>query len=340
MLEVRARFASAGHKFAGQAVAVTGMGSALETLAKEEGWLDILHMYDWIGGRTSEFSAVGLLPAALQGIDIRGMLAGARLMDEATRQADPRKNPAMLLALAWYKAGNGRGERNMVVLPYKDRLQLFSRYLQQLVMESLGKDVDRRGKTVHQGITVYGNKGSTDQHAYVQQLRDGPADFFATFIEVLNDGVTEPVEVNPGVYSGDYLYGFLRGTRRALSDTGRASLVLTLDALNANSLGGVVALYERAVGLYASLIDVNAYHQPGVEAGKKAAEEILSLQLRLMQALSEAGEPVSVTELASRLGAQDRAEEVFYLLRRLAANGRINLAEAPGGSGEPLASAL
>jgi glucose-6-phosphate isomerase len=92
--------------------------------------------------------------------------------------------------------------------------------------------------------------------------------------------------------------------------------------------------------LYASLIDVNAYHQPGVEAGKKAAEEILSLQLRLMQALSEAGEPVSVTELASRLGAQDRAEEVFYLLRRLAANGRINLAEAPGGSGEPLASAL
>ena len=340
MLEVRARFAAAGHNFAGQAVAVTGMGSALETLAKEEGWLDILHMYDWIGGRTSEFSAVGLLPAALQGIDIRGMLAGARLMDEATRQADPRKNPAMLLALAWYKAGNGRGERNMVVLPYKDRLQLFSRYLQQLVMESLGKDVDRRGKTVHQGITVYGNKGSTDQHAYVQQLRDGPADFFATFIEVLNDGVTEPVEVKPGVYSGDYLYGFLRGTRRALSDTGRASLVLTLDALNANSLGGVVALYERAVGLYASLIDVNAYHQPGVEAGKKAAEEILSLQLRLMQALSEAGEPVSVTELASRLGAQDRAEEVFYLLRRLAANGRINLAEAPGGSGEPLASAL
>jgi len=117
MLEVRARFAAAGHNFAGQAVAVTGMGSALETLAKEEGWLDILHMYDWIGGRTSEFSAVGLLPAALQGIDIRGMLAGARLMDEATRQADPRKNPAMLLALAWYKAGNGRGERNMWCCP-------------------------------------------------------------------------------------------------------------------------------------------------------------------------------------------------------------------------------
>lgn len=339
MLEVRARFAAAGHHFPGQAVAITGVGSALESLAKDEGWLDILPMYDWIGGRTSEFSAVGLLPAALQGIDVRAMLEGAREMDVATRQADPRKNPAMLLALAWHRAGNGRGERNMVVLPYKDRLQLFSRYLQQLVMESLGKDKDRQGKTVHQGITVYGNKGSTDQHAYVQQLRDGPADFFATFIEVLDDGVENPVEVKPGVYSGDYLYGFLRGTRKALSDTGRSSLVLTLDTLSPRSLGGIVALYERAVGLYASLIDVNAYHQPGVEAGKKAAEEILSLQLRVLQVLREAGEPLGLSDLAERANAADSVEEVFCLLRRLAANGRVTLGEAPGLDGGLVASA-
>ena len=78
-------------------------------------------------------------------------------------------------------------KKAMVLLPYKDRLLLFSRYLQQLVMESIGKEKNLVGKKVNQGLTVYGNKGSTDQHAFVQQLRDGTADFFVTFIEVLKD---------------------------------------------------------------------------------------------------------------------------------------------------------
>ena len=84
-----------------------------------------------------------------------------------------KDNPAALLAAAWFWATDGRGSRDMVVLPYKDRLLLFSRYLQQLVMESLGKELDLQGQVVNQGIAVYGNKGSTDQHAYVQQLREG-----------------------------------------------------------------------------------------------------------------------------------------------------------------------
>ncbi len=104
-----------------------------------------------------------------------------------TRQHDVLRNPAALLALMWYHAGNGRGAKDMVILPYKDRLLLLSRYLQQLVMESLGKELDLDGKVVNQGIAVYGNKGSTDQHAYVQQLREGVNNFFATFIEVLKD---------------------------------------------------------------------------------------------------------------------------------------------------------
>src|SRR2546425_13004160 len=108
-------------------------------------------------------------------------------MDAHTRKSKTQKNAAMLLALMWFYAGNGRGEKDMVILPYKDRLALFSRYLQQLVMESLGKEKDLDGKIVHQGIAVYGNKGSTDQHAYVQQLRDGILNFFVTFIEVRKD---------------------------------------------------------------------------------------------------------------------------------------------------------
>src|SRR5258705_1007981 len=115
------------------------------------------------------------------------MLAGAAAMDAVTRKKSSRDNPAALLALMWYWATDGRGTKDMVVLPYKDRLLLFSRYLQQLVMESLGKEKDLEGRVVNQGISVYGNKGSTDQHAYVQQLRDGVPNFFVTFVEVAKD---------------------------------------------------------------------------------------------------------------------------------------------------------
>src|SRR5208337_4819996 len=120
------------------------------------------------------------------------------------------------LALMWYYIGNAKGAKDMVILPYKDRLELFSKYLQQLVMESLGKELDLDGKTVNQGIAVYGNKGSTDQHAYIQQLRDGIDNFFVTFIEVLRDRAPERAgfEVEKGVTAGDYLSGFLQGTRK------------------------------------------------------------------------------------------------------------------------------
>ena len=104
-------------------------------------------------------SAVGLVPAALQGIDVDAFLDGAAAMDRLTRVTDVQRNPAALMALMWYKLGGGRGAKDMVILPYKYRLMLFSRYLQQLVMESLGKELDRKGAKVHQGIAVYGNKG-------------------------------------------------------------------------------------------------------------------------------------------------------------------------------------
>jgi glucose-6-phosphate isomerase len=147
-------------------------------------------------------------------------------MDEATRQADPTHNPAMLMAVSWFVATEGIGRRDLVVLPYKDRLELISRYLQQLIMESLGKEHDRDGRTVHQGMAVYGNKGATDQHAYVQQLRDGLDNFFVTFVEVLRDH-SQPCRCSwraavcrRGVTAGDYLLGFLLGTRQALSGQG------------------------------------------------------------------------------------------------------------------------
>jgi glucose-6-phosphate isomerase len=330
MLEAKQFFTANGLDFARQSVAVTGVGSAMDQLAQAEGWLARFPMYDWIGGRTSELSAVGLLPAALQGIDIAAMLAGAKEMDAATRHPTLQQNPAALLALAWYFAGQGRGQKDMVVLPYKDSLLLFSRYLQQLVMESLGKEKDLDGNTVYQGIAVYGNKGSTDQHAYVQQLREGVPNFFLTFIEVLQDRRGTSMEVEPGVTSGDYLSGLLQGTRQALYENQRDSITVTIPEVTPRQVGALIALYERAVGLYAFVVNVNAYHQPGVEAGKKAAATILALQSQAMGVLQEAKGPISLTDLAVKAGAPDQMETLYKILRHLAANQRgVTLAGNP-----------
>jgi glucose-6-phosphate isomerase len=264
---------------------------------------------------------VGLLPAALQGFDIAALLTGAREMDRVTRDQNPRQNPAALLALMWYHAGNGKGQKDMVVLPYKDRLELFSRYLQQLVMESLGKEKDLSGAIVHQGLAVYGNKGSTDQHAYVQQLREGINNFFVVFIEVLKDRAGRSMEVEPGVTSGDYLSGFLQGTRRALHENGRESLTITLEMVSPENIGKLIALFERAVGLYASLINVNAYHQPGVEAGKKAAAAVIALQHRVLEHLRQhKGQRFTVDQVAAALNASVETETIYKILQHAAAN--------------------
>jgi glucose-6-phosphate isomerase len=324
MLAVAAAYKAEGLDFARHAVAVTGAASQLDKEAKD--WLARFPMWDWVGGRTSEFSAVGLLPAALQGIDIDAMLAGARACDEVTRVHDAKKNPAALMALMWHHATGGKGAKDLVVLPYKDRLLLFSRYLQQLIMESLGKRLDVDGKRVDQGISVYGNKGSTDQHAYVQQLRDGVANFFVTFIRVLESGGAAG-EVEPGVTAGDYLHGFLLGSRQALFENDRPSMTLTIRRVDARSIGVLIALYERAVGFYATLVNINAYHQPGVEAGKKAAAAVLALQGKVLGALKPSGQ--TAEQVAAAIGADP--EPVYLLLEHLSANGRANA----GGGADP-----
>ncbi len=321
MLEVAEAYRKAGLSFERHAVAITGVGSNLDKIAEKEGWVARFPMWDWVGGRTSLISAVGLLPMALQGISISDFLSGASDCDELTRNKETRMNPAALLALAWLHATGGRGEKDMVILPYKDRLMLFPKYLQQLVMESLGKERDVNGKVVNQGISVYGNKGTTDQHAYVQQLRDGVNNFFVTFIEVLKDHDADSLEVDPGVTSGDYLHAFLQGTRNALYENGRNSLTITIDKLDARSTGALIALYERAVGFYASLVNINAYHQPGVEAGKKMATEIIKLQTEVLAFLREhAGTGYSTEAVAEALGAEQNAETIFKILEHASAN--------------------
>lgn len=334
MLQAEAAYKAQGVPFARHAVAVTGALSELDNFAAKNQWLARFPMWDWVGGRTSVLSAVGLLPAALQGIEIRDLLRGAAACDEVTRTLTVLENPAALMALMWFHAGSGRGLKDLVVLPYKDRLALFSKYLQQLIMESLGKERDVNDNVVHQGLAVYGNKGSTDQHAYVQQLREGIHNFFVTFIEVLRDGGPEDLEVEPGVTAGDYLSGFFLGTRAALTEKERESLTLTILEVSAFHVGVLIALFERTVGLYATLIGVNAYHQPGVEAGKKAAAKVISLQARVVEYLRQkSGHPLTAAQIASGVGAHGDFESVFKIVQHLAANPwkRIHRSEGAGG---------
>ncbi len=160
-------------------------------------------------------------------------------------------------------------------------------------MESIGKELDLDGNTVHQGLAVYGNKGSTDQHAYIQQLRDGVNNFFACFIEVRKGREGKSIEVDPGTTTADYLQGFFPGTRKALHPAGRKSLTV-------------------------SIPEVNAYHQPGVEAGKKAAGVFLETLSSVRNSLT--ADLRTASQIAAGISADP--EDVYHCLNHLAANGQ------------------
>jgi len=285
MEETRHFYSKQGLDFTKHAISITQPGSLLDRLSIEQGWLGRFPMWDWVGGRTSVLSAVGLVPLALQGVDIDLLLAGARRCDSLTRSEHTLKNPAALLALMWYKLTGGQGGKQMVILPYKDRLELLTKYMQQLIMESLGKEKDLSGEIVNQGIAVFGNKGTTDQHSYLQQLLDGPANFFVTFIEVLKDREFSSPFIAEESTSGDYLHAFLLGTRKALATKQRESITVTLTEISERTIGALLALFERTVSIYADLININAYHQPAVELGKKGAGEVIRLKNKLVNFL-------------------------------------------------------
>ncbi|MBR2508870.1 MAG: glucose-6-phosphate isomerase [Lentisphaeria bacterium] len=312
-------YASLKLDFAKHACAITMKDSSLDQIARSGKWLKVFEMAESIGGRTSETSIVGHLPAVLCGIDFKSFIAGACAMDEWTRSAKALENPAMMLAAMWYIAGKGKGNRNMVIVPYSDRLVLLSRYLQQLVMESLGKEFDLDGKKVHQGLNVFGNKGGTDAHAFIQQLNDGRDDFFATFIEVLKDA--EQLKLGEMMFMGDYLHGFMEGLTLALRSKKRQIISVKISEINTFNLGMLIALYERAVAVYAEFININAFHQPGVHAYKLAAKGVLAMREKVLAVLAEAGKyELTAAEIAAKAGLNDNVVEVGNLMDKISFN--------------------
>jgi glucose-6-phosphate isomerase len=181
--------------------------------------------------------------------------------------------------------------------------------------------LDFNRRTVNQGITVLGNKGSTDQHSYIQRLRDGLNDFFVSFIEVLADGRNSALMVEDKVTAEDFLHGIYLGTRQALAEKDRESLTNTVADVSARTVGMLIALFERAVGFYALLVDINAYNQPGVEAGKKAARQVIEIQRKILTYISNNhGKLFTVFKLSQVIYIKHTVEIVSKVIQHLAAN--------------------
>jgi glucose-6-phosphate isomerase len=231
-----------------------------------------------VGGRFSVLSAVGLLPAALVGIDIAALLAGARDMDQRCRSDVLRENPAGLFAALQYLADTERGAPIHVMMSYSDRLFGIADWFRQLWAESLGKRRDRQGRDVFRGPTPVKALGATDQHSQVQLYMEGPFDKTITILAAGRHERDVPIprryeDVPELAYLGGHSLGGLLDAERsataaALARAGRMNMTLELPTIDAHSLGQLLMLLQIATVYAGELYDVDPLDQPGVELGK------------------------------------------------------------------------
>ena len=251
----------------------------LITIAKDEGYKTFI-IPSGVGGRFSELSPVGLLPAAFCGIDIKGLLDGAAEMEDICRKGtDYKNNPAYMYSILHY-IGMERGKNISVMMPYADSLKFISDWYAQLWAESLGKKYDLSGKVVNVGQTPVKALGATDQHSQVQLYTEGPFDKIIVLMGV--EKYRETIEI-PKLYGDMPSLGFLGGvthnqliqteqiaTEYALTVAGKMNMTITLPQVTAKSLGFLLHFFEIATAFAGELMDINAFDQPGVEEGKNA----------------------------------------------------------------------
>ena len=239
---------------------------------------------DGVGGRFSELCPVGLLPAAVLGIDIKGMLAGAAYMDGVCNKPNVSKNPALACAALQYITAL-QGKNINVLMPYSDNLKLMADWYCQLWAESLGKAVDYAGNTVNVGTTPVKSLGVTDQHSQVQLYIEGPYDKVITFISVgkyaCESVIAHGCEDIPDVgFLGGHTMEELiqaenKATAYALMRAGRMNYTINLPEVNAFTLGQLMFLFELQTAYTGAMLNINTFNQPGVENGKKATFALL-----------------------------------------------------------------
>lgn len=253
-------------------------------LAKENGF-ELFYIPASVGGRFSELTPVGLLPAAVCGIDIRAMLEGAAAMDARCKSDDVWKNPALLEAVLQYIAMQEMELNVQVVMPYADSLKYMADWFCQLWAESLGKSVTRKGMAVNVGQTPTKALGVTDQHSQLQLYTEGPYDKVITFLKVgkfrteyeISHGCEEFPDV--AFLGGKTLNALIdaerRGTEYALFRSGRMSQTIVLPEVNAYTVGQLLFFFEMATAYAGELLDIDAFNQPGVEESKIASYAVL-----------------------------------------------------------------
>ena len=247
-------------------------------IAKEEG-LKTFYIPDGVGGRFSELCPVGLLPAAVCGIDIKAMLKGAAYMNKICKNKDVRKNPALISAFLQYLAMK-RGKNISVMMPYADSLKYIADWYCQLWGESLGKSVDKEGNKVFVGQTPVKSLGVTDQHSQVQLYREGPFDKVITLIGVKNyrasvdisNGCENIPDVNflSGHTMNELITAEMKATEYALTTANRLNYTITLPEVNAFTIGELLFMFEMETAFTGAMLNIDTFNQPGVEGGKNA----------------------------------------------------------------------
>ncbi|HVX89292.1 MAG TPA: glucose-6-phosphate isomerase [Gemmatimonadales bacterium] len=250
---------------------------ALRAIAEKEG-IATLEVPSDVGGRFSVLSPVGLLPAALVGIDIEALLAGARRAVERSEEKSLLRNPAGLWSALQWAADAHHGARIHVLMPYSDRLKHLADWFVQLWAESLGKAKSREGKEVFTGPTPLSAVGATDQHSQVQLFMEGPFDKTVTFLAVDDHGgdITIPARADlppdlsylPGKSLGQLLNAEFEATAAALAQRGRMSSVVRLPAVTPEAMGELLMFFQVATGFAGVWYGVDPFDQPGVELGK------------------------------------------------------------------------
>lgn len=260
--------------------------NALHVLKKEYR-LHSLEVPKNVGGRFSVFSAVGLFPAALLGIDIERLLAGCRAMDRRASKPNPRDNPAYQRAAFHYLAWATKKQSISVMMPYSDKLRDVADWYRQLWAESLGKKVSLDGKNdaLYAGQTPVKALGVTDQHSQLQLYLEGPNDKLITILEEGKFQTVLPIPAGPkGLPGAEYLANKTmnllmasecRATADALRTAGRPVIRVVLPEVNAHTLGQLLYMLEVETAMAGRLFNVDAFDQPAVESIKVYTREYM-----------------------------------------------------------------
>ena len=274
-----------GDKWSENVIATTDRknGNLIKIAQKEN--IKTFYIPDGVGGRFSEICPVGLLPAAVCNIDIEELLAGVAYMDELSKEKDIYKNASHMAGLLMYIAMEQKGKNIQVVMPYADSLKYMADWHAQLWAESLGKKVSLDGKTVHVGQTPVKALGVTDQHSQVQLYAEGPFDKVITFIGVdqyrteytIAEGCEDVPDVAflGGHTLNELIQSELDATEYALTAQGKLNQRIILPEVNAFTIGELMYFFMMQTAVAGELLNIDAFNQPGVEAGKNATYALL-----------------------------------------------------------------